>query len=312
MLLPTNREMALLFIKNAVLGRNRHAGYAPLGSGSTTSSPVIDAERGSASNSNDSFSIDNEREKRGEVSAATESAPFRINPRIISDATIGLSDGLTVPFALTAGLSALGDTKVVIYGGLAELIAGGISMGLGGYLGAKSEAEAYVAAVAETRAAVANVSGGGAAADREAQASRMVAETFEKYDFPPEVVESMARSLRAQPELMLDFLMQFRHRLAEADFAPSRAYISGLTIALAYFFGGLVPLLPYLFATSVQRAFALSMLVMALALFVFGWAKTALVGEANRWVCCKNGVQMIFLGAIAAGAAMGCVKAIGS
>lgn len=65
---------------------------------------------------------------------------FRIDARMISDATIGLSDGLTVPFALTAGLSALGDTNVVIYGGLAELIAGAISMGLGGYLGAKSEA----------------------------------------------------------------------------------------------------------------------------------------------------------------------------
>lgn len=64
----------------------------------------------------------------------------RFDPRLISDATIGLSDGLTVPFALTAGLSALGDTNVVIYGGLAELIAGGISMGLGGYLGAKGEA----------------------------------------------------------------------------------------------------------------------------------------------------------------------------
>jgi hypothetical protein len=64
---------------------------------------------------------------------------FQVTARILSDATIGLSDGLTVPFALTAGLSALGDTKVVIFGGLAELIAGAISMGLGGYLGAKAE-----------------------------------------------------------------------------------------------------------------------------------------------------------------------------
>ncbi len=69
-----------------------------------------------------------------------EKKPFKVDARIISDATIGLSDGLTVPFALTAGLSALGNTRVVIYGGLAELIAGAISMGLGGYLGAKSEA----------------------------------------------------------------------------------------------------------------------------------------------------------------------------
>lgn len=73
----------------------------------------------------------------------TEKKVFRVDARIISDATIGLSDGLTVPFALTAGLSALGNTRVVIYGGLAELIAGAISMGLGGYLAAKSEAFVY-------------------------------------------------------------------------------------------------------------------------------------------------------------------------
>lgn len=69
----------------------------------------------------------------------SEKPPWKADSRVVSDAIIGLSDGLTVPFALTAGLSALGDTKVVIYGGLAELIAGAISMGLGGYLGAKSE-----------------------------------------------------------------------------------------------------------------------------------------------------------------------------
>ncbi|MBE3048093.1 VIT1/CCC1 transporter family protein [Candidatus Bathyarchaeota archaeon] len=71
--------------------------------------------------------------------AGSASSRRRIDPRVVSDATIGLSDGLTVPFALTAGLSALGDTRVVIYGGFAELIAGALSMGLGGYLGAKSE-----------------------------------------------------------------------------------------------------------------------------------------------------------------------------
>lgn len=71
--------------------------------------------------------------------AVAQPEGFKINARVISDATIGLSDGLTVPFALTAGLSALGDTRVVIFGSLAELIAGAISMGLGGYLGAKSE-----------------------------------------------------------------------------------------------------------------------------------------------------------------------------
>jgi len=74
------------------------------------------------------------------TSTVVSERPWRFDPKFISDATIGLSDGLTVPFALTAGLSALGDTRVVIFGGLAELIAGSISMGLGGYLGSKSEA----------------------------------------------------------------------------------------------------------------------------------------------------------------------------
>lgn len=76
---------------------------------------------------------------KGAVAATDASGKGRVDPRIVSDATIGLADGLTVPFALTAGLSALGDTRVVIYGGFAELIAGALSMGLGGYLGAKSE-----------------------------------------------------------------------------------------------------------------------------------------------------------------------------
>ncbi|KAK4555096.1 Protein ccc1 [Recurvomyces mirabilis] len=228
--------------------------------------------------------------------------PTRINPRIISDATIGLSDGLTVPFALTAGLSALGDTNVVIYGGLAELIAGGISMGLGGYLGAKSEAEAYQAALSETKAIV---------AEDQQTASSLVRGTFAHYDFSERVLDEMTESLRASPPDMVDFLMRFHHQLTEADYAPSRAYISGLTIALGYILGGLVALLPYLFMSSIQNGFYGSVLLMAIALFAFGWAKTSLVGEANRMACLQNGMQMLVLGAVAAGAAMGCVKAIG-
>lgn len=90
-----------------------------------------------------SSSIESERTEalsEKDYPAPTRNSTYKVDPRIVSDAIIGLSDGLTVPFALTAGLSALGDTKLVVYGGLAELIAGGISMGLGGYLGAVSEA----------------------------------------------------------------------------------------------------------------------------------------------------------------------------
>lgn len=211
------------------------------------------------------------------------------------------SDGLTVPFALTAGLSALGSTRVVIYGGFAELIAGGISMGLGGYLGAKSEAEAYNAALCETRSIVHN--------DQQ-RASNMVRSTFNNYNIDADTLTALAESLLETPGHTIDFLMRFHHQLAEADYAPSRAYVSGLTISAGYFFGGLLPLTPYLFTHSVHAAFQLSIIVMVLALFVFGWIKTSLIGERNRMVCCRNGVQMVVLGGVAALAAMGCVKAI--
>ena len=99
----------------------------------------LDVEAAGSSASS-SVSNDDEYDEKHRFMESSRAPAWRLDPRILSDATIGLSDGLTVPFALTAGLSALGDTRVVIYGGLAELIAGAISMGLGGYLGAKAEA----------------------------------------------------------------------------------------------------------------------------------------------------------------------------
>ena len=284
--------MALLFLKCLMFPRERRAGYTPVSS----SSPK-DVEQGSEH----SMSVEVFDEKKW--MHQDQSQTMRINPRIISDATIGLSDGLTVPFALTAGLSALGDTNVVIYAGLAELIAGGISMGLGGYLGAKSEAEAYHAALSETTSIVAGD------ADR---AAYMLRSTFDKYNFPLQTLNCMTTTLLAEPEQMVDFLMRFHHQLTEADHTPSRAYCSGLTISLGYFFGGLVPLIPYIFVSSIEQAFLGSIVVMGLALFAFGWAKTSLVGETSQWICFKNGVQMLMLGGVAAGAAMGCVKAVGS
>lgn len=285
--------MALLGIKNLLLGRTKHAGYVQVASRSP-----VDCERASSDSMLSDGDFDEKRYHLKDHSKA-----IRINPRIISDATIGLSDGLTVPFALTAGLSALGDTKVVIYGGLAELIAGGISMGLGGYLGAKSEAEAYNAALCETKNIV--------DIDRE-KASSMIRDSFSSYDFSEQTLSSMITNLSADREQMVDFLMRFHHQLAEDDHTPSRAYASGLTISLGYFFGGLVPLLPYLFFSDMQHAFFNSVFVMALALFVFGWAKTSLLGEGDRWICFRNGLQMMMLGGVAAGAAMGCVKAVGT
>jgi len=302
--------MAALFVKSLLFPRKMENDSA--GGRYTALRPTSsDMERGESSSTNPNrpgtttpSPPDDEKSTTPNNISPSLLQSTRINPRLISDATIGLSDGLTVPFALTAGLSALGDTHVVIYGGLAELIAGGISMGLGGYLGAKSEAEAYRAALLETKAVV-------AADGADGRASAMVRETFGRYGFAEGVLESVVRDLRAEPEGMVEFLMRFRHGLVETDFAPARAYGSGVTISAGYFFGGLVALLPYLFVEGVREAFVGSVVVMAIALFGFGWAKTALVGEGDRWVCCKNGVQMMVLGGVAAGAAMACVKSIG-
>lgn len=122
--------MALLQLRKWLLPNHNTTNYALLpttGTGHDFCEPSLECERAGSQSEKDAC-VDTPRRR------------FHVDPRIISDATIGLSDGLTVPFALTAGLSALGDSKLVIYGGLAELIAGGISMGLGGYLGAAGEA----------------------------------------------------------------------------------------------------------------------------------------------------------------------------
>ncbi|KAM3415441.1 hypothetical protein BST61_g8963 [Cercospora zeina] len=257
---------------------------------------LLDAEHGPRERSIDTLS-----DEQNEKSSRTSLFTCRISPRVVADATIGLSDGLTVPFALTAGLSALGTTDLVVYAGFAELAAGAISMGLGGYLGAKSEADAYLSTLQETKNIVA--SNPRAACD-------MARSTLSKYSLSHDSLDALTSDLRSQGRLV-DFLMAFHHGLIEANFPSSKAYTCGLTIAAGYFVGGLVPLLPYLFFEHISEAFQCSMIAMGIALFAFGWLKTSIVGECSRWLCLQNAIQMLVLGAIAAGAAMGCVKAIG-
>lgn len=181
-------------------------------------------------------------------------------------------------------------------------MAGGISMGLGGFLGAKGESDAYIAALMETKDCVAN---------DKPKAGRLVRRTFQDYDLPSTTLDSMTDTLLAQPDQLVDFLMRFHHQLAEADFTRSRAYACGITIASSYFLGGLVPLMPYLFFEHVRDALWCSVFTMSLALFSFGWAKTALIGESSRMVCFRNAMEMLVLGGVAAGAAIVCVRAIG-
>ncbi|KAJ5601818.1 hypothetical protein N7510_011352 [Penicillium lagena] len=225
-----------------------------------------------------------------------------IDGRTVSDAIIGLSDGMTVPFALTAGLSALGDTKVVVFGGMAELIAGAISMGLGGYLGAKSEEESYKATLQETQKQTVS--------DPESVASTLT-EIFEPYELPSELVAQLTNHLSASP-MLPSFLMNFHHTLPEPS--GSRAVMCALTIALGYFIGGFVPLLPYFFVGPTEAFIALrwSIATMVVALFIFGYGKTCFVtgwsGRRNLRKGLVGGLQMVLVGGVAAGSAMGLVK----
>ncbi|KAL2810703.1 vacuolar iron transporter Ccc1 [Aspergillus granulosus] len=240
---------------------------------------------------------------------ANETKPSRegkdtklLDGRVISDAIIGLSDGMTVPFALTAGLSALGDTKVVVFGGFAELIAGAISMGLGGYLGAKSEEESYHATLKETEKQTIT---------DPASITETIQDIFTPYDLPPALVTELTHHLSSSPNLP-SFLMHFHHTLPEPS--GSRALTCALTIALGYFIGGFVPLLPYFFVGENEAFLALkwSIATMAVALFIFGYGKTCFVsgwkGSRNIRKGIVGGLQMVLIGGVAAGSAMGLVK----
>lgn len=247
---------------------------------------------------------------------------FKVSPRMISDAIIGISDGMTVPFALTAGLASLENKKVVVLGGLAELIAGALSMGLGGFIAAKSEAlaqslaasmktwlmcirESYRATVTSTRKMI---------KQSPQQTTEMVAEVFKPYSLPTRSLNSITSSLQESPQDMLDFLMRFHHQVPEPD--TSRPFICAITIGMSYFLGGLVPLIPYFCVKKNEVLLALwwSIGVMAIALFAFGWTKTGVVvgwrGRKNILAGLKGAVQMTLIGGVAAAAAIGLVRAI--
>ncbi|KAI5309493.1 hypothetical protein KEM55_003128 [Ascosphaera atra] len=223
-----------------------------------------------------------------------------MNARIISDAILGLSDGLTVPFALSAGLSAFGNAEVVVLGSLAELVAGAISMGLGGYVGAKSEAESYASVKRDTEELV-RVNPG--------KATELLHETLTPFNIPPQRIDDISKSLHACPTKLEQFLLAFHHQETAPD--VNQAWISAITLALGYFIGGFIPLIPYFIVDKIGPAFTWSACVMAVTLFVFGYVKTCIVRGWHRrediMAGLKGAIQMTAVGGIAAGSAMGLV-----
>lgn len=227
-----------------------------------------------------------------------------VDPRVISDLVIGLSDGLTVPFALTAGLSSLGDSKLVITGGFAELISGAISMGLGGYLGAKSEADYYHAEVKQEKSGF---------YDNPAMINHEIEDVLLDINpnFSDETILSFIKDLQRSPELMVDFIIRYGRGLEEP--AENRQLISAATIGGGYLMGGLVPLLPYFFVQQVGTGLIWSIIVMGITLFWFGYLKTQ-VSMSDACTLGKKiseGFQMVVVGGVAAGAAFALVKALG-
>ena len=181
----------------------------------------------------------------------------------VRDIVIGMSDGLTVPFALAAGLSgAVESSGIIVTAGLAEVAAGAIAMGLGGYLAARTDAEHYVSERAREMRETEEVP------EREADE---VAAVLRSYGLEDDKVAAVVNSIRADKRRWVDFMMRFELGLEEPD--PKRASRSAVTIALSYIAGGLVPLAPYFFIASVHTALIGSVAVTLLALLLFGYVK---------------------------------------
>ena len=214
----------------------------------------------------------------------------------VRDIVIGMSDGLTVPFALAAGLSgAVESTTIIITAGLAEVAAGAIAMGLGGYLAARSDAEHYDSERRREEMEVRDIPA--------AEASE-VADVLASYGVSAEAAAPVVRALKERPEAWIDFMMRFELGLEKPD--PKRALISAGTIAGAYIAGGLIPLAPYFIVATAARALAVSVACTLLALFLFGYIKGQFTGARPI----RSALQTVLVGGLAAAAAFGIARAI--
>ncbi|KAI1792484.1 VIT family-domain-containing protein [Ganoderma leucocontextum] len=255
-----------------------------------------------------------------------------IDPDVVRDVVIGLSDGLTVPFALTAGLSSLGESKLVILGGVAELIAGAISMGIGGFLASQAERDHYRYQQKATAARVFRSCDG--EMEREVhgvlgpvgideKTSRQVAAALRDVEFASEgdgpssaprrgasdatlAAEEGGQQLRwARNVGLTAFLLRFGEGLEEVP--ASRMYTSAFTIGMGYLVGGLIPLLPYFFQPVAHIALIYSCVLTGVVLLIFGAVKARVTGAGGYvW----GALSTLMVGGAAAAAAYGIVAAL--
>lgn len=208
----------------------------------------------------------------------------------VRDVVIGMSDGLTVPFALAAGLTgtAVATSKLVVIAGLAEIAAGSIAMGLGGYLAARTDRDHYQSErERENRECV----------ELPEKETEEVAGVFRSYGMSEEEMAPVVKAICSDQKRWVDFMMRFELGFEEPD--PKRARNSAVTIAASYILGGLVPLSSYMVVDSLQTALTVSVVVTLIALFIFGYVKGSLTGIAPF----RGGLQTVVIGGLASAAA---------
>ncbi len=212
----------------------------------------------------------------------------------VRDIVIGMSDGLTVPFALAAGLTgAISQTHLIVTAGFAEIAAGSIAMGLGGYLAARGDAEHYAHEKVREEKEIVTLP------EAEAQEVR---EIFRSYGLSAEECATVVESLRKRPKDWVTFMMRFELGLEEPD--PTRAWKSALTIAFSYIAGGVIPLSAYVFLSDAHTALLLSVVVTLVALIIFGGVKGSFTGVP----VVRSALQTSIIGGLAAAAAFGIAR----
>jgi len=214
----------------------------------------------------------------------------------VRDIIIGMSDGLTVPFALAAGLSgAVSQTNIIVIAGLAEIAAGCISMGLGGYLAAQNDAEHYYSEEKREYHEVQTIP---------EQEKQEVINIFKTYGLTAAQIDPIIKNFESHPAMWVEFMMHNELNLEKPD--KTRARNSGLTIAFSYLIAGFIPLAPYIFIKTSHNALILSATVTLIALVIFGYIRAKFIGN-NPW---QSAWRTVLIGGVAAGTAYLIAKAI--
>jgi VIT1/CCC1 family predicted Fe2+/Mn2+ transporter len=215
---------------------------------------------------------------------------------ILRDIVIGMSDGLTVPFALAAGLSgAIKSTNLIIIAGLAEIAAGSIAMGLGGYLAGKTETDHYNSELKREYEEVERLP------DREREEVKVF---FEGLGLSEEIQQKAVDEMTRDKDRWVDFMMKYELGLDKPD--PQRARKSAFNIGVSYVVGGLIPLSPYFFVPEGIEGLKISALITLICLFIFGYFKSKMTGVNPL----AGGIRVMVIGAIAAGCAFGVARLI--